>query len=51
MYSVTHDLQRERLTGCLGGRIMCLSVATDLHTGKRVKTVSRRQYNMPECSD
>ena len=25
-------------TGCLGGRIMCLGVTTDLHTGERAKT-------------
>ena len=38
-------------TGCLGGRIMCLGVATDLHRGKSKYWLSRRQDSVPECSD
>jgi hypothetical protein len=50
---VTTDLHTgERAkTGCLGDRIMCPSVATDLHRRKSKDWLSRRQDNVFECSN
>jgi hypothetical protein len=46
--SVATDLDtgKRATTGCLGGRIICPSVATDLHRRKSKYWLSRGQNNM-----
>jgi hypothetical protein len=51
--SVATDLDtgKRATTGCLGGRIICPSVATDLHRRKRKDWLSRRYDNVSGCNN